>query len=383
MQAFEAKRLEIAEWNSKLAQIVKQNSRDSRTVSSAESQLKKLAKKEKKVEDAARSTALQLEQLHSENPWIASEMQYWDGSEVEGGDASTCTAELAALLKMQVELEKTLNRKAAGMLQDVEEQYHELVRKRQIIKRDKESILDTIEGLKERQMQTLGEAYAKVRTKLNPPFLLPRAAQPTYLYGRTSTNLLPLFPPSRYFSPQVNSAFNEIFSSFLRECRAEAKLHRVFAADGVSVVGLKIMVAFNGDWKESLAELSGGQKSLLALSLLLAMLMYKPAPMYILDEVDSALDLNHTQNIGRLLPTRFKNSQFIVVSHKEGMFDNANVVFTTQNVDGISSVSRTETGAASRRAGAAGAAGAKVAKGRVATGENARRRPTKSRRTRS
>merc|ERR1711965_1273402 len=88
--------------------------------------------------------------------------------------------------------------------------------------------------------------------------------------------------------------------------------------------GLEIKVAFNGVWKQSLRELSGGQRSLLALSLILALLLFKPAPMYILDEVDAALDLSHTQNIGAMLRTHFRQSQFIVVSLKEGMFNNAN-----------------------------------------------------------
>ena len=48
-------------------------------------------------------------------------------------------------------------------------------------------------------------------------------------------------------------------------------------------------MAFGGVWKESLSELSGGQKSLLALSLILAMLLFKPAPIYILDEVRAHL----------------------------------------------------------------------------------------------
>ena len=50
-----------------------------------------------------------------------------------------------------------------------------------------------------------------------------------------------------------------------------------------------------------MSELSGGQRSLVALSLILAMLLLKPAPIYILDEVDAALDLSHTQNIGSML----------------------------------------------------------------------------------
>ena len=73
--------------------------------------------------------------------------------------------------------------------------------------------------------------------------------------------------------------------------------------------GLEVRVAFGGVWKESLSELSGGQKSLLALSLILAMLLFKPAPIYILDEVDAALDLSHTQNIGRMIKQHFPQSQ--------------------------------------------------------------------------
>ena len=41
------------------------------------------------------------------------------------------------------------------------------------------------------------------------------------------------------------------------------------------------------------------------------------------------------------LKTHFKNSQFIIVSLKEGMFNNANVIFRTKFVDGLSTVSRT------------------------------------------
>lgn len=81
-------------------------------------------------------------------------------------------------------------------------------------------------------------------------------------------------------------------------------------------------------------------RSLVALSLILALLQFKPAPMYILDEVDAALDLSHTENIGRLLKSRFKASQFIVVSLKEGMFANANVLFRTRFRDGVSGVER-------------------------------------------
>jgi len=67
--------------------------------------------------------------------------------------------------------------------------------------------------------------------------------------------------------------------------------------------------------------------------------------------VDAALDLSHTQNIGHMIKTHFPFSQFIVVSLKEGMFNNANVIFRTKFMDGVSAVTRTTNDA--RRCGAA------------------------------
>ena len=58
-------------------------------------------------------------------------------------------------------------------------------------------------------------------------------------------------------------------------------------------------------------------------------------------QVDAALDLSHTQNIGHMIKTHFPFSQFIVVSLKEGMFNNANVIFRTKFMDGVSAVTRT------------------------------------------
>ncbi|VDK52034.1 unnamed protein product [Dibothriocephalus latus] len=53
-------------------------------------------------------------------------------------------------------------------------------------------------------------------------------------------------------------------------------------------------------------------RSLVALALILALLLFKPAPIYILDEVDAALDLSHTQNIGQLIKNHFHHSQVSV-----------------------------------------------------------------------
>lgn len=70
---------------------------------------------------------------------------------------------------------------------------------------------------------------------------------------------------------KVNKDFGSIFSTLLPG--TNAKLEPTFAGDVLE--GLEVRVAFGEVWKESLTELSGGQRSLLALSLILALLLFK------------------------------------------------------------------------------------------------------------
>lgn len=80
---------------------------------------------------------------------------------------------------------------------------------------------------------------------------------------------------------KVNKEFGSIFATLLPG--TDAKLQ---PPEGMAYTeGLEVKVSLGGIWKHSLSELSGGQRSLLALSLILAILRFKPAPLYILDEV--------------------------------------------------------------------------------------------------
>lgn len=140
---------------------------------------------------------------------------------------------------------------------------------------------------------------------------------------------------------KVNQSLGKIFSDLLPGAFAEMKLVAfIEKKTKTSQQGIEIRISFNGKWKESLSELSGGQRSLLALSFLLALLSYKPAPFYIFDEVDAALDLSHTENLGMLISEHFPQSQFLVISLKEEFYNNANVLYKTSQIDGHSKVER-------------------------------------------
>ena len=99
---------------------------------------------------------------------------------------------------------------------------------------------------------------------------------------------------------KVNEDFGSIFSMLLPGARAKLEPQEGLGPEE----GLIVKVGFGKVWKQSLLELSGGQRSLIALSLVLSLLRFKPAPVYILDEVDAALDLSHTQVRARAKRTR-------------------------------------------------------------------------------
>ncbi|KAG0441000.1 Structural maintenance of chromosomes protein 2 [Dictyocoela muelleri] len=122
----------------------------------------------------------------------------------------------------------------------------------------------------------------------------------------------------------LNKKVGRILSDFLTN--ADAKITKEFE-----------LIVKIGDWK-SRSELSGGQRSLVALSLIFSILTYNPSPFYIFDEIDSALDLNHTQNIGEIIKKEFSESQFIVVSLKDNLFRNANRIHHVYVEDGKSKV---------------------------------------------
>ncbi|CCF73059.1 structural maintenance of chromosome 2 [Babesia microti strain RI] len=189
-----------------------------------------------------------------------------------------------------------VNRNAVQIFEKTNNLFTDLIKKKDRVLNDKAKIQEVIENLDKAKMESLHKLFSVV---------------------------------SVYFS--------NIFHTLLPN--AHAKLDLV---DGQLANGIEMRIGFNNVWKNSLSELSGGQRSLLALSIVLALLKCRPAPVYILDEIDSALDLSHTQNIGYMIKNHFSYSQFIIVSLKQGMFTNANVLFHTCFVNGASTINRRE-----------------------------------------
>ncbi|KAM4604221.1 structural maintenance of chromosomes protein 2 [Polymixia lowei] len=266
----------------------------------AQLKIKELEHNINKHRKDSQDAAAKVSRMLGEHDWIQLERHLFGqpntAYDFETNNPREAGQRLKKLEETTTKLERNVNKRAMNMLNEAEERYNDLMKKKRIVENDKSKILQTIEELDQKKNEALNMAWQK-----------------------------------------VNKDFGSIFSTLLPGANA-----RLAPPQGCGVLeGLEFKVALGNTWKENLSELSGGQRSLVALSLILAMLLFKPAPIYILDEVDAALDLSHTQNIGQMLRTHFRHSQFVVVSLKDGMFTNANVLFKTKFVDGMSTVMRT------------------------------------------
>ncbi|XP_077988154.1 structural maintenance of chromosomes protein 4-like [Glandiceps talaboti] len=73
-------------------------------------------------------------------------------------------------------------------------------------------------------------------------------------------------------------------------------------------------------WK-NISNLSGGEKTLSSLALVFALHHYKPTPLYVMDEIDAALDFKNVSIVGHYIKERTKNAQFIIISLRNNMFE--------------------------------------------------------------
>ena len=103
--------------------------------------------------------------------------------------------------------------------------------------------------------------------------------------------------------------------------------------------GVEIEVTPAGKSTRRLSLLSGGEKSLVALAFVFAVLMARPCPFYILDEVEAALDDINIDRFLRLVRRFAERSQFIVVTHQKRTMDAADILYgVSMGRDGITKV---------------------------------------------
>jgi len=122
----------------------------------------------------------------------------------------------------------------------------------------------------------------------------------------------------------VNAEFKHVFAKMFGGGMAEI---RYTDPENILETGIDVIAQPPGKSIKNLKLFSGGEKALIAISLLFSILKAKPLPLCILDEVEAALDEANVIRFAEYLHTLKKDTQFIVITHRQGTMERVNKLY--------------------------------------------------------
>jgi len=134
----------------------------------------------------------------------------------------------------------------------------------------------------------------------------------------------------------INENFGRVFARLFQGGQA---FLRVSDEGNLDESGLDIVVSPPGKKLQNVLLLSGGEKALTALALLVGIFQFRPSPFCVLDEVDAALDETNVGRFSDLLESLSRDTQFLIVTHSKRMMQAADMIYgVTMQEPGVSKV---------------------------------------------
>jgi chromosome segregation protein len=144
----------------------------------------------------------------------------------------------------------------------------------------------------------------------------------------------------------INDNFSVTFTKLFGGGQAFMKLSE---PENANESGIDIVASPPGKKLQNILLLSGGEKALTALSLLVGIFQFQPAPFCVLDEVDAPLDETNVGRFAKLIAEMSANTQFVVITHSKRTMSQADVIYgVTMQEPGVSKVVSVNLGAGNR-----------------------------------
>ena len=147
---------------------------------------------------------------------------------------------------------------------------------------------------------------------------------------------------------KINENFGQVFSRLFHGGQAFLRL----TDEGNQLEsGLDIVVSPPGKKLQNVLLLSGGEKALTALALLVGIFQFRPSPFCVLDEVDAALDETNVGRFADLMSSLSQDTQFLIVTHSKRMMQAADMIYgVTMQEPGVSKIVSVRLGNREQRA---------------------------------
>uniref|UniRef100_A0A5S6QPM7 Structural maintenance of chromosomes protein n=1 Tax=Trichuris muris TaxID=70415 RepID=A0A5S6QPM7_TRIMR len=188
---------------------------------------------------------------------------------------------------------ENVNKKALDQFVSFTDQKEKLLKRKEELDRSRQSIIDLMQALDQRKFEAIQLTFKQVSKYFEDVFH-------------------ELVPNGRGYLVMKSIEMNG----------DEAHSTPIPQVEQFTGVGIK--VAFSGtDETREMQQLSGGQKSLVALALIFAIQKCDPAPFYLFDEIDAALDANHRKTVAEMIHNLAENAQFITTTFRRELLESA------------------------------------------------------------
>jgi len=132
----------------------------------------------------------------------------------------------------------------------------------------------------------------------------------------------------------INTNFREIFQTLFGGGMGEMRLTD---QENLNDSGIEIVCSPPGKRLQNVLLLSGGEKALAAVALLMAIFKYQPSPFCIMDEVDAPLDEANIGRLAKLVQEMAQQTQFVVITHSKRTMEAAQALYgVTMQEPGVS-----------------------------------------------
>jgi chromosome segregation protein len=222
------------------------------------------------------------------------------------GEALAAEDEACRALKQKLESMGPVNMMAL-------EEYKETEQRHQFLETQRKDLLDSIDNTQ----ATIKEIDEISRTKFDEAFV------------------------------RINENFSATFAKLFGGGQA---FMRLTDEENTADSGVDIVAQPPGKKLQNIFLLSGGEKALTALSLLMGIFQYQPSPFCVLDEVDAPLDETNVGRLADMLRNMAADTQFVMVTHSKRMMTSADLIYgVTMQEPGVSKVVSVRLGGQERQ----------------------------------
>ncbi|MDO8509145.1 MAG: chromosome segregation SMC family protein [Nanoarchaeota archaeon] len=225
----------------------------------------------------------------------ASEMEFSEYAGIELLQGSAASIE-DRLKKAQEALQNigSINMRALEVYEEIKKEYDIVQEKVDILQKEKEDIMKIIEEIDRKKTRSFMKTFKS-----------------------------------------LNELFSENFSKLSSKGVAYLEIEN---QEDIFAGGIFIVVRLAKGKYFDVTSLSGGEQTLVALSLLFAIQEYKPYHFYVFDEIDAALDKRNSERLSALLSQYMKSGQYIVITHNDAIIINSNVLYGVSMHEGVSKI---------------------------------------------